>query len=401
MTSKEYLLNIESSKIKLGLSRTIQLLNLIGNPEKDIVAIQIAGTNGKGSTAAMLAKILECAGYKVGLFTSPHLVDINERIRINGKPISDKSIDKFVLSKKKHIENLSASFFETVTAMGFWYFKKSKVDIAVMETGLGGRLDSVTTCNPILTIITPISLDHTEILGNSLEKIAFEKAGIMKPNIKCISSIQNDKVKKVLNNCASEIGCQLIYMKREIPKNITLSIAGRKQYDNACLAITASKNIKNFSISENAIKQGIKNTNWYGRNQVIQKEPLIVFDVAHNESGFKGFLDYFSSLKKVNKTILVISLQKGKKINGIVEMLHNQFNEIICCETKNPRTMTLLEISKQIGRKQNIVYIKCPITAIQTGLKLLNSKQARMAILGTHHFGEPIKTIFNKSFEKL
>ena len=239
MNSKNYLLSIESSTIKLGLDRTNQLMEVCENPQNDLSIIQIAGTNGKGSTAAMLGKILECAGYKVGLSTSPHLVDVNERIRINGQPISDYSIEKFVESYKEDIEEISASFFESVTAMGFWYFKKNNVDIAIMETGLGGRLDSVTICNPILTIITPISLDHTEILGDTIEKIAFEKAGIMKRGIPCITSHQNKTVDIVLHKHATYMNSTLIQANQNILKDIKPSLLGKYQFENACLAATA------------------------------------------------------------------------------------------------------------------------------------------------------------------
>ena len=233
MNPKEYLLSIESSTIKLGLDRTIDLMNACGNPQNDLPVIQIAGTNGKGSTAAMMAKILEYTGYKVGLSTSPHLVDVNERIRINGVAISDESIEEFIQLYKSDIERISASFFESITAMGFWYFKKNDVDIAIMETGLGGRLDSVTICNPILTVITSISLDHTEILGDTIEKIAFEKAGIMKNGITCVSSPQQKNAFSVLQQQAKNHNCKLILTDENILQSTNPSLTGKYQFENA------------------------------------------------------------------------------------------------------------------------------------------------------------------------
>ena len=169
-----------------------------GSPHKGLNCIQIVGTNGKGSTSAILSNILKSSSYKVGLYTSPHLTNINERIRINGKSISDEKIIEFIKCFEDDINNLKVSFFEAMTAMALWYFKKENVDIAVLETGLGGRLDSVTICNPQMVVITRISYDHQHILGDTIEKIAFEKAGAIKNNTKCISYPQTEKVKKVL-----------------------------------------------------------------------------------------------------------------------------------------------------------------------------------------------------------
>ena len=401
MNPKEYLFSIESSTIKLGLVRTIDLMDACGNPQNYLPVIQIAGTNGKGSTGAMMAKILECAGYKVGLSTSPHLVEVNERIRINGSAISDESIEKFIQLFKPDIERISASFFESVTAMGFWYFKKHDVDIAIMETGLGGRLDSVTICNPILTVITPISLDHTEILGDTIEKIAFEKAGIMKPGILCVTAIQNEKVYSVLQQQAKIHNSELILTDENILQNTNPSLSGKYQFENACLAATSLQYVEGFNISDKNIKEGIEQTRWYGRNEIIQKEPLIIFDVGHNESAIKGFLDYFKSVNNSGLSILIISLQRRKNIMNVVPQLLDTFDYIICCETNNLRTMTLDEIATQFGKPEKIFYIQSAKDAINKGLYLLQSNQDKIAIVGTHYFGKPISIIFNKSFNTL
>ncbi len=398
--NKEYLLSIESSTIKLGLERTVKLMNFCGNPQQGLPVIQVAGTNGKGSTSAMIAKILECAGYKVGLSTSPHLVNVNERIRVNGNPINDEMLGLFIEKYKLGIEMFSASFFETITAMAFWFFKEKKVDIAVMETGLGGRLDSVTICNPILTVITPISLDHTEILGDSIKKIAHEKAGIMKKGVPCVISKQENQAYSVLNKYASKLNCDLIISTKTY-NQIKPALMGKYQYENACLAISAVKNLTNYNISDKFIKDGVKKTVWYGRNQILQKSPYVIFDVAHNISGINSFLDFFKSLKSKGVSVLVLSLQKRKKIKQIKQKLIKTFNFIICCETQNPRTMTLESLSLQMGINSKIKYVKAEREAIKAGLKLLKNKNDKMAIIGTHYFGEAISNLFNKSFNKL
>ena len=401
MNPKEYLLSIESSTIKLGLGRTIDLMDACGNPQNDLSVIQIAGTNGKGSTAAMMAKILECAGYEVGLSTSPHLVEVNERIRINGIPINDKSIEEFIQLYKPAMERISASFFESVTAMGFWYFKKCNVDIAIMETGLGGRLDSVTICNPILTVITHISLDHTEILGDTIDKIAYEKAGIIKKGITCVTASQNEKAGSVLQHQAKIMASELILTDNNILQKAEPSLSGKYQFENACLAATSLKHLQNFNISDYNIQQGIEQTTWYGRNEIIQTNPVVIFDVGHNESGILAFLEYFKTLPSSQTSILILSLQRRKNIKNIVPQLLHTFNVIICCETENIRTMSLKELSNQMGNSKKVLYIKSEINAINKGIALLQSDSDKMGIVGTHHFGEAIARIFNKSFNTL
>ena len=175
----KYLFSLESKGIKLGLERTYDMLEACGNPHESLTSIQILGTNGKGSTASIIAQILKKAGYKVGLYTSPHLNKLNERVRINGKAISDQDISNFIKTYKNKINNLSASFFEVMTALAVWYFHKNKVDIAILETGLGGRLDSVSACKSELLVFTSISLDHQHILGDTIEEIAKEKVLIL------------------------------------------------------------------------------------------------------------------------------------------------------------------------------------------------------------------------------
>ena len=178
----DYLYGLERRGIKIGLEHSFKLMEHLGNPQHSFQTIHVAGTNGKGSTCAHIASILKCAHYRVGLYTSPHLVNFNERIRINGIPISDECIVEFVSSTQKVLEKIEATFFEATTALALWYFDKTNVDVAVIETGLGGRLDSTNIIKPTQTIITQVAIDHSEILGNTIEKIAFEKGGIIKNN---------------------------------------------------------------------------------------------------------------------------------------------------------------------------------------------------------------------------
>ena len=251
--SIEYLLSIETRGIKLGIQRTQQIMEYCGNPQSGLPVIQVAGTNGKGSVSAMLSNILETAGYKTGLFTSPHLVHVNERIRINTVPILDGEIDTFIRRYKSDIEKIESTFFETITALAFWYFKNKHVDIAVMETGLGGRLDSVSICEPLATVITPISYDHLEILGETLSEIAFEKAGAMKKDVICISANQNSVVKKVLVKQAGNKGTPIHFLNGVKNLKFDINIPGKTQKDNALLAIATLDLLPKFSISSSSI----------------------------------------------------------------------------------------------------------------------------------------------------
>jgi len=206
----EYLFSRQNLGIKLGLERTEALMSAVGDPHKKLRTVQVVGTNGKGSTAAFLASIFMEAGYKTGLSTSPHLVNVNERIRINGITISDEYIAEFIATYKADIEQTGSSFFEIITAMGFKYFLDHQVDIAIMETGLGGRLDSVTVCDPMLTLMTAISMDHMEILGDTIEKITMEKAGALKVGVPCLSSPQLPVVSGILNKTAAALELEII-----------------------------------------------------------------------------------------------------------------------------------------------------------------------------------------------
>ena len=394
----QYLLSIESKGIKMGLQRTNALKQACGNPDQNLSIIQVAGTNGKGSTCAMIANILIEAGYNVGLFTSPHLVMVNERIRINGKPILDNEIAEFIKLYKKNIEDISASFFEVITIMGFWYFKKHKVDYAIMETGLGGRLDSVTVCTPKLSVITSISMDHSEILGDSLDKITKEKAGIIKKNIPCITIKHPKQIADIIANQCSKKQSNLIISNNCNRLAYTPGLKSDVQLENAHLSQVAVNTLLE-DICDDIIIRGIEKTIWHGRNQMIQKDPLVIFDVAHNASGIKSFIKYIKTFN-CQKKRLVISLQSRKNIKSEVDMLINVFDEIILCETHNKRTMTINDLKSNFKNSSKVVCIKSEFDAIKDVLD--NSKKDDLVgIIGTHHFGDAISEIFNISFNLL
>jgi len=394
----QYLFSRRNLGIKLGLERTFALLQACGEPGEALPIVQIAGTNGKGSTAAFLAAVLRKAGYTVGLSTSPHLVRVNERIRVNGIVIPDEEIVNFVKKYQKAIEEIRASFFEILTVMALWYFKQQAVDIAVMETGLGGRLDSVSAVKPLLTLMTPISLDHVEILGHSLEQIAHEKAGIFKTGIPCLSVKQQDNVWDVLFTEAKGKNTPLFQVDETVAKNWSLSLAGDHQLKNAALAIQAIQFLPNFSVTENQIRQALKNCKWPGRIQVIGVKPLIIFDVGHNEDGVRAFLNVFQKNTIKGNKNLVIALEARKNISGIIPDLEKEFDHIICTETESHSRMRAQILGNQFTETGKVQIEPDAMKALELGMKLTCPDDV-LAIVGTHYLGNAVHNSFKITFE--
>ena len=390
----EFLLSLETQGIKMGLRRTKQLLSACNNPENHLKSIQIIGTNGKGSTASCLSSILENKKLTVGLYTSPHLVRLNERIQINRIHISDSYIDKFINQYSQDIIDLSCTFFEVMTVMSLKYFTYNNVDIAILETGLGGQFDSVTACKPMLQLFTSISKDHMHILGNTLDDIATEKAKAIQPNVPCISVNQNPTVQKVLNHFAKENNTSILYNMQKFIKSFHIPLEGTHQEENIGLAITAAKHI--IEINEKDIINGIKNIYWPGRNQIISQNPTIVFDVAHNESSIIEFLNTMASLNIRGNKILLISLQKTKIIDNALLGLVKYFNKIICTHLNNHMYSTD-ELSLLFNDAEHVIESSNPDDTI---ISIVNSlkKEDLFAIIGSHYWGPHIKKSFKNSF---
>jgi len=301
---------VGAAAYKPGLENTLRLMAHVGNPHERLRAIHVAGTNGKGSTSHLIAAVLQAAGLKVGLFTSPHLVSLTERIRINGQPIPEAEVADFIEQNKAFLEEIQPSFFETMTAMAFAYFVKQRVDIAVVEVGLGGRLDSTNVLTPILSVITNIGFDHTEFLGNTLAEIAGEKAGIVKPNVPCVIGETQPETEPVFLNKAKECGIlgdglettdcriwfadQCGYLRkvrlREAPE---CELKGNYQQHNLQTAFVALKALKlsDISIQPSAIKEGFAHvctlTGLRGRWETLCEHPLTICDTGHNSHGLQ------------------------------------------------------------------------------------------------------------------
>lgn len=352
-----YLFGLQRFGIKLGLDNIEALLNAIGNPQNKWQSIHIAGTNGKGSTAAMLESILMQAGYKVGLYTSPHLVDFTERIRINRTTIPQNEVIEFTLKIKPLVEQVQPSFFEVATAMAFWYFAKEKIDLAILETGLGGRLDSTNIVNPLITAITPIDFDHQKYLGNSIEKIAKEKAGVIKPGVPCVTNNRNKRICEVIKNKCADLGanyinifdvCFLQFNSSNLEgisfdfrysnfslKNLILNLCGEYQVDNAALALGTVLNLKNkINITEKNIYDGLKDVLWRGRIDLVSRKPNIVIDVSHNSSGFEKTLSFINQFFPKDKINVITFLQEDKDSEKIGELLSNHSKNVFITDLR-------------------------------------------------------------------
>ena len=391
-----YLYSLESRGIKLGLERTLSLLQDCNNPQNKLRCIQIAGTNGKGSVSALISNALSLLGYKVGLYTSPHLIHLNERIRINGFSIQNKNIDCIINKYKTAIEKNESSFFEVMTMLAFTYFVNEKVDIAILETGLGGRFDSVTACKPDATVFTPISMDHNEILGDTIEKITYEKAGIIKKNTPIFSSKQNEKVKKILNIQAKFHNASIHFCKYNNSFKLKF-LKGKHQEENAQLAYDVVKNL--FNINNQKLKKNILKTKWPGRYQVLKKSPYIIFDVGHNQEGINVFLNENKKEKIIGKKYLIIVLQNRKNIEKTSKKINVMFDQIICSETASKFSMKAEKLFNLFEKeKTEIIYnVKEAIIKVNDKLK----KNDSLVIIGSHYLGETIQSVYKKSFEKL
>lgn len=365
--------------IRPGLKNIIQFCQKLENPQEKFKSVHIGGTNGKGSTSHMLAAVLQEAGFKTGLYTSPHLREFRERIRINGEMISEMEVIEFVKSQQTFIDDFDPSFFEVTLAMAFKYFAENKVDIAIIEVGLGGRLDSTNIINPILSVISNISYDHMNVLGNTLEEIAFEKAGIIKTNTPVIISQRQADIQEVFIRKASETQSSITFasddweitraniqnnpsellnveikQKGKDKKNsfkfdqIELDLTGSYQLKNLAGVLSAIEELKNQAYQINdqhiitALAKVKMRTGLMGRWQTLGTKPLIICDTGHNEDGIKEVIKNIK-LSKYKNLHMVIGMVKDKDISKILALLPLKAKYYFC-EPNIPRAKPAFEI---------------------------------------------------------
>ncbi|MFH0711370.1 MAG: folylpolyglutamate synthase/dihydrofolate synthase family protein [Candidatus Aenigmatarchaeota archaeon] len=355
----EYIFNMRRfGDIKLGLDRISYMLESIGNPEKKLKIIHVGGTAGKGSTVMMISSILQAAGFKVGSYTSPHLSSYTERIVINGERIKEEEIISMFEKLKPIIDDLikrksQPTFFEVTAVMAFKYFFDKKVDFAVIEVGMGGRLDATNVVHPLVSIITNIGLEHTEYLGNSLEEIAREKAGIIKNFGILVTAVDDEKIFNIIKDVAKEKNSRILRLGNQFRfkkinsnldgqtfdvigenyeiKELFTSLLGDFQLTNAATAVAAIKSLKSYGtdIPEKAYVAGFKNVRWPGRMEIIQKDPLVILDSAKDPLAMSKLVESLKSLLPEKKVNLVFAVSRDKKVGMMLREIIPMSNKIV------------------------------------------------------------------------
>ncbi len=366
-----YLSSLNIDVMRFGLTAISDLLLSLGNPQNSYKTILIAGTNGKGSTAAMTASILHAAGYKTGLYTSPHLVDVRERINVDKKDISAKDFRQIVTMVKKAIKQ-PVTYFEVLTAAALLYFQRREIDIAVLEVGLGGRLDATNVCCPFVSVITNISFDHTDYLGNSLAAIAGEKAGIIKQRGVCVTAAKQKKVLEVLEDVCRRNKAILYRLGKDIKikqqedglttyfglysnlNNLTVPLLGRHQLDNTALALATLEivGLKGFPVDVAAIKKGLRSTRWKARLEILCHRPLFVVDGAHNPAGISVLCRALKNDFTYRRLILIFSALADKDYRKMIQKIAPLAELIILTQLQARRAVPVANIQecvKKIG----------------------------------------------------
>lgn len=350
---------------KKNLDNTLALCEALDSPQHKFKSVHIAGTNGKGSSAHMIAAILQSAGYKTGLYTSPHLKSFTERIRINGEQITRQAVIDFVDKHTALIKEIKPSFFEITVVMAFDYFAKQEIDIAVIEVGLGGRLDSTNVITPEVSFITNISYDHEEMLGDTLEVIAVEKAGIIKNKVPVVIGKNQTETEIVFKSKASELNAQIIFATDIYPvdqNDFALQLKGDYQQQNVSgvLAVIDQLNVKGFNISLDHIKHGLANTivltGIKGRWQILQKEPLMICDTGHNADGIQ--LIFKQLLRIPYKTLHVVwGMVDDKDSKSVLSLLPREA-EYYFCQANVPRAKKakiLFDEAQKVGLQGEVI----------------------------------------------
>lgn len=306
----------------------------LGFPEQYFKSIHVAGTNGKGSSSHMLASVLQEAGYKVGLYTSPHLKDFRERIRINGSKIPENAVISFVKDNMSFFKEHKLSFFEMTVAMAFKYFANEKVDIAIIEVGLGGRLDSTNIITPEVSLITNIGLDHTDLLGDTLEKIAAEKGGIIKNNIPVVISEHQKETAPIFKEIASFNNAPILFADSILVKTYKTSLLGNYQQKNIKGVLATLEQLKEFTIPNSAIEKGllnvVENTGLMGRWQLLQEQPRVICDTAHNKEGLSLTMKQLN-VQKYKSLFIVLGVVKDKNLDAILPLFPKNAKYFFCC----------------------------------------------------------------------
>ncbi len=378
----DYLYALQKHGIKLALSNSFRILESMGNPQRKFKAVHVAGTNGKGSTSAFIASMLRAAGLRVGLYTSPHLVSFTERIRINGDQISEKRVVELAKRIRNACDSLNAAdstamsptFFEVTTAIAFTYFAEEEVDLAVIEVGMGGRLDSTNVMVPLVAIITNIDLEHTEYLGTTLEQIATEKAGIIKPGVPVVTGATQRETAGIIERTAQANASNVSRLYKDfLPENVVsgseqffdycgikvkyralkIHMVGRHQVDNACLALAAVEYLRDagVTINEYGVRLGLEQARWEGRMERIGKRPDIYLDGAHNPASAQKLAATIRELKpSYGRMILVVGILCDKDYQGIARQIVPLADRVVVTKPHYARALDVAFLAGEIRK---------------------------------------------------
>jgi dihydrofolate synthase / folylpolyglutamate synthase len=377
----EYLYGLQKHGIKLGLETMRTLLSRLGNPERRFRSLHIGGTNGKGSTAAMTAAMLQAAGYRVGLYTSPHLVDFRERIRVNQAMIGEVQMAELTARLQASVPSgLTPTFFELTTALAFLHFAESGVDVAVLEVGLGGRFDATNVVEPEACAITTIALDHQEYLGTTEEAIGFEKAGIIKPGIPVVIGRIDGPAWDVIRQTAADRGAPLMRLgvdfhtagtgpeefsyrgrSRQLDR-LTCALTGRHQLDNAACAVALLEAAegRGLSVPDGAVRRGLESVVWEGRLEVMERGPVLLLDGAHNPAAahvLAKYLTEWCASRPESRVILVLGMMRDKDHAHFVEPFCRLVSEVVLTQVDMARSATVQELRDTIGSRFPLCHV--------------------------------------------
>jgi dihydrofolate synthase / folylpolyglutamate synthase len=369
-----YLYSLQKHGIKLGLDRMTALVARLGMPHDSYRTLHIAGTNGKGSTAAMTAAMLQAGGYRVGLYTSPHLVEFGERIRVNGRMIPESEIARLTdVVKDAADRDLPPTFFEFTTAIALHYFAEARIDVAVLEVGLGGRFDATNVVSPIACAVTTIGLDHQQYLGSTLESVAFEKAGIIKRNVPVVVGHLPDKARETIERMAEERDAPLLCWGRdfrvegETPAHfsyfgfgvrydaLSCPLMGAHQLENCACALSLIEAVRphRLAVAEPAIRQGLQEVRWEGRLEVVGRDPLTILDGAHNPAAAQALAAYLRAFRRSNplsRVIVVLAMMRDKDHEGFLEPLTELVDDVVLTQAVLKRSATIEELLLRVRR---------------------------------------------------
>jgi len=403
--------------IKLELDTISNILNLLDNPEKKYNIVHVAGTNGKGSTATYIASILQVAGFKTGVYTSPHLVRFNERIAINGRDISnDDVVNAYEAVHKVDIGERKATFFEITTAMGFYHFAKENVQWAVIETGMGGRFDATNIIKPKVSVITNLSIEHTEYLGNTIKALAKEKGGIIKTGTPVVTGVSQPSGLKVIKNIAKEKLSEIYIYKKDFSarknsrqqyytykglkqnfNHLIKPLPGAHQKENLSLALAACEVIFD-NLDEKLVKKGLATTKWPGRLEHIQDQPLVIIDGAHNLKAARVLGKYLSSTLKNRKLTLVLGILDDKPYEKMVESLVPCADTIIITKAKIDRSLETSVLKKAVQNitKKRVIIIENVKDAVTHAIDISRDEDAICIAGSLYVAGEAREQLINK-----